>query len=138
MYQYAISQVTFENYCSNKGINLYFEVWKIIHSKYPQNPTCTSKFNQTCLKHLWKGPKLHVIAEGMFSLHMSVYTKNASFRYEILALKDRFLLIPIQPIALRKAKIVYNFGLSESNRVNIDWLIYLPCMALYCIGVMCS
>ena len=26
----------------------------------------------------------------------------------------------INPIALRKAKIVYNFGLSECNRVKLD------------------
>ena len=49
----------------------------------------------------------------------------------LMACKDHFLLgniddlppdnsfILVNPIALRKAKIVYNFGLSECNRVNI-------------------
>ena len=32
--------------------------------------------------------------------------------------------IHLNPIALRKAKIVYNFGLSESNRVNPIVKIY--------------
>ena len=31
---------------------------------------------------------------------------------------DRLFLVRINPIALRKTKIVYNFGLSECNRVN--------------------
>ena len=29
------------------------------------------------------------------------------------------VIITVNPIALRKAKIVYNFGFSECNRVNI-------------------
>ena len=33
-------------------------------------------------------------------------------------------LLPFNPIALRKAQIVYNFGLSECNRVKCIMLIY--------------
>ena len=35
-----------------------------------------------------------------------------------LAEKYESVIIHLNPIALRKAKIVYNFGLSECNRVN--------------------
>ena len=31
-------------------------------------------------------------------------------------------LVPLNPTALRKAKIVYNFGLSECNRVNVIYV----------------
>ena len=31
---------------------------------------------------------------------------------------ENFCLVEINPVVLRKAKIVYNFGLSESNRVK--------------------
>ena len=31
----------------------------------------------------------------------------------------------INPIALRKAKIVYNFGLSECNRINMSFCTIL-------------
>ena len=36
-----------------------------------------------------------------------------------IGIKQRNVLIQLNPIALRKAKIVYNFGLSECNRVNV-------------------
>ena len=36
-------------------------------------------------------------------------------------LKQITIFISFNPIALRKAKIVYNFGLSECNRVNSEF-----------------
>ena len=48
--------------------------------------------------------------------------------------------VQINPIALRKAKIVYNFGLFECNRVNTRIgrktelkLLYMPCTNSVCI-----
>ena len=35
--------------------------------------------------------------------------------------------VQISPIALRKAKIAYNFGLSECNRVKETMYMYEPC-----------
>ena len=50
-------------------------------------------------------------------------------------------LIHLNPIALRKAKFVYNFGLSECNRVNVysshsmikDTLLRIHCIAKRCL-----
>ena len=40
-----------------------------------------------------------------------------NFIFAIIAYSSTFLTVYINAIALRKAKIVYNFGLSECNRV---------------------
>ena len=40
------------------------------------------------------------------------------YRY-IYYLNDRFDIFQFNPIALRKAKIVYNFGLSKCNKINV-------------------
>ena len=45
--------------------------------------------------------------------------------YKVLNVFDRLPLLYLNPIALRKAKIVYNFGLSECNRVNIPTLVFV-------------
>ena len=49
-------------------------------------------------------------------------------------MKDLFLL-PVKPVALRKAKIVHNFGLSECNRVNatvaiVRWAFFFTPVSL--------
>ena len=36
----------------------------------------------------------------------------------VLCAESNIFVLALNPIALRKAKIVYNFGLSECNRVN--------------------
>ena len=48
---------------------------------------------------------------------------------ELSPLGDQFVLPSINPIALRNTKIVYNFGLSECNRVKggdcrIDFFLF--------------
>ena len=39
-------------------------------------------------------------------------------------IKSGVLIFCFNPIALRKAKIVYNFGLSECNRVKCEELLH--------------
>ena len=47
----------------------------------------------------------------LYQFHFLIYQKN----YLRCALKCE---LSVNPIALRKAKIAFNFGLSECNRIN--------------------
>ena len=67
-----------------------------------------------------------------FDLSETLFTTshifNSSFTLHFLLLIFNFSSQTFNPIALRKPKIVYNFGLSECNRVNCG--ILLPTMTL--------
>ena len=56
-------------------------------------------------------------------LHEAFYTKAfKDLKYKAISLvlsTKKSTLLCFNPVALRKAKIIYNFGLSECNRVNI-------------------
>ena len=57
-------------------------------------------------------------------LHLILCHSDAVMYLKILSIvyyENKIYLTPFfNPIALRKAKIVYNFGLSECNRVNSE------------------
>ena len=44
--------------------------------------------------------------------------------FKLLSTGDHDLEVTINPFALRKAKIVYNFGLSKCNRVNTGLTVF--------------
>ena len=55
--------------------------------------------------------------------HVASFKIGSALKRKIVLLKE--LILFFNPIALRKAKIVYNFGLSESNRVMIVYIFGL-------------
>ena len=58
------------------------------------------------------------------SMHTSCLSLHTSILYREHC-RNLEPLILFNPIALRKAKIVYNFGLSECNRVNSDYVSHI-------------
>ena len=75
--------------------------------------------------------KLWVIFAGFNSLILDktwkIYRKNRDFTFNSIALRKAKIAYNFgNPIALRKAKIAYNFGLSECNRVKCEIYKLLP------------
>ena len=57
-------------------------------------------------------------------------SKDKSKKLKCRLLQFLFSPLRVNPIALRKAKIVYNFGLSECSRVNVSGFAILTFFTL--------
>ena len=87
-----------------------------MHSERPKLYTILAFLSAVGLNVSPVSGKAH-IAGG---LPKSMHTEALSCKYSFISENTGFLMfgLSVNPIALRKAKIVYNFGLSECSRVK--------------------